>query len=191
MSQACPDCGGEGQSAETPCRDCRGQGRQRKEAELKVKIPAGIYDGATLRISGEGEAAPRGGEAGDLFLVVRVKDDPRFERKDDDLVVVAPVDIATASLGGTAEVPTIDGEPVKVKVSAGTQSGATMRVRERGMPKLHGKGRGDLLVTVRVETPRELNSRQRELLEELRASFNGEDGAPKKGDGVFKKIFGQ
>ena len=190
MSQPCPRCGGEGQVVEDPCRDCRGQGRVRRDAELKVKVPAGIYHGATLRVTGEGEAAPHGGENGDLFLEVRVQDDARFERKDDDLSVTAPVDVATAALGGAADVPTIDGEPVKVKIAPGTQTGATLRVREKGMPKLHGRGRGDLLVHVRVETPRELTPRQRELLEELRRSFEG-DGGSKDDPGVFGRIFGK
>lgn len=189
MAQTCPKCAGEGQVVDDPCKDCRGQGRVRREADLKIKIPPGIYDGATLRISGEGEGAPRGGEAGDLYVHVKVTADPRFERREDDLLVTAGVDVATASLGGTVDVPTIDGEPVKVKVPAGVQAGATFRVREKGMPKLHGRGRGDLLVHVRVDVPRDLTSRQRELLEELRKSFEGE-GAHKDG-GVFGRIFGK
>jgi molecular chaperone DnaJ len=194
MAQTCPKCGGEGQVVEDPCKDCRGQGRVRREADLKIKIPPGIYDGATLRITGEGEGAPRGGEAGDLYVHVKVAPDPRFERREDDLLATTGVDVASASLGGTADVPTIDGEAVKVKIPAGVQAGAILRVRERGMPKLHGRGRGDLLVTVRVDVPRDLNARQRELLEELRKSFEGEHHAPKgsKDDGgVFGRIFGK
>ena len=190
MAQACPQCGGEGQIVENPCKDCRGQGRVRKEADLKVKIPPGIYHGATLRISGEGEAAPRGGQAGDLYLEVHIKTDPRFERHEDDLSVTAPIDVAVATLGGTLDAPTIDGESVKVKVAPATQSGATLRVRERGMPKLHGRGRGDMLVHIRVETPRELTARQRELMEELHKTIHGAEPAKEDG-GVFKKIFGQ
>lgn len=188
MSQTCPRCGGEGQIVEDPCKDCKGQGRVRKDAELKIKIPPGIYHGATLRISGEGEAGPRGAERGDLYLEVHLKSDPRFERHEDDLAVNAHVDIATASLGGTTTVPTIDGEPVTVKISHGTQTGATLRVRDKGMPKLHGRGRGDLLVHVKVEVPRELTARQKELLEEFRKTLDEDH----KGDGgVFGKIFGK
>ena len=190
MAQTCPKCSGAGQVVEDPCRDCRGQGRVRREADLKVKIPPGIYDGATLRISGAGEAPAHVGEAGDLYVHVKVGADPRFERHEDDLRVTAGVDVATASLGGAVDVPTIDGEPVKVKLPAGVQTGAIFRVHERGMPKLHGRGRGDLLVAVRVDVPRELTARQRELLEELRKSLGGEH-APKSDGGVFGRIFGK
>ena len=187
MSQPCPQCHGEGQVVENPCKDCKGAGRVRKPAELKIKIPPGIYHGATLRIGGEGEAGPRGSQNGDLFLEVRVKPDPRFERHEDDLSLHASVDVATAALGGTTTVPTIDGEPVTVKINHGTQPGATLRVREKGMPKLHGRGRGDLLVHVKVEVPKELTAKQKELLEQLRKSFEEQE---KGGGGVFGKIFG-
>ncbi len=189
MSQACPRCGGEGQIIEDPCKSCNGQGRVRKEAELKVKIPPGIYDGATLRISGEGEAGPRGAQPGDLYLEVHLKPDPRFERHEDDLSVSAHVDIASAALGGTTTVPTIDGEPVTVKIAHGTQAGATLRVREKGMPKLHGRGRGDLLVHVKIEVPRDLTAKQKELLEEFRKTLYDEPS--KGGGGVFGRIFGK
>ena len=180
--------GGEGQIVEDPCKDCKGQGRVRKDAELKVKIPPGIYHGATLRISGEGEGGPRGAQPGDLYLEVHVKPDPRFERKEDDLSVGATVDIATAALGGQTTVPTIDGEPVTVKISHGTQHGATLRVREKAMPKPHGRGRGALLVHVRVDVPRDLTAKQKELLEEFQKTLH-EDHA--KDAGVFGRIFGK
>ncbi len=188
ISQTCPRCGGDGQIVEDPCRDCKGQGRVRKEAELKVKIPPGIYHGATLRISGEGEAGPRGGQAGDLYLEIHVNPDPRFERHEDDLSVSAHIDIATAALGGTTTVPTIDGEPVTVKIANATQHGATLRVREKGMPKLHGRGRGDMLVHVRVDVPRDLTEKQKELLEAFLKTLHDESDVKKSG--VFGKIFG-
>jgi molecular chaperone DnaJ len=189
MAQTCPRCHGEGQVVEDPCKDCRGQGRVRRDAELKIKIPPGIYDGATLRISGEGEAGPHGSGSGDLYVHIKVKSDPRFERHEDDLKATAGVDVATAALGGAVDVPTIDGEPVKVKIPAGVQAGAVFRVREKGMPRLQGRGRGDLLVLVRVDIPRELTARQRELLEELRKSFGAEPSGD--GGGVFDRIFGK
>jgi molecular chaperone DnaJ len=194
MTQACPDCGGEGQRIDNPCRDCRGAGRVRKHAELTVKIPPGIYDGATLRISGEGEAGGRGAPPGDLFVLVRLKTDPRFERVEDDLKLHANIDIAEAALGTTLQVPTMDGEPTTIRIPSGTQHGATLRVREKGMPKLHGRGRGDLLVQVRLTVPHDLTARQKELLEEFSRSLHGEgkhEGEGGKDDGgIFKKIFG-
>jgi len=193
MTQTCPDCGGEGQRVDNPCRDCRGAGRMRKRAELSVKIPPGIYDGATLRISGEGEAAGRGAQPGDLFVVVRLKPDSRFERTDDDLQIHAGIDIAQAALGTTLQVPTMDGEPFTIRIPPGTQHGAVLRVREKGMPRLHGRGRGDLLVHIRLTVPQSLTPRQKELLEELARSLHGDDGrgGGKKEGGIFKNIFGQ
>ncbi len=195
MAQACPDCGGEGHTIDNPCRDCRGSGAARKPAKLTVKIPAGIYDGATLRITGEGEAGGRGAEQGDLYVLIRVAVDPRFERTDDDLKVHASLDIAEACLGATLEVPTIDGEPTKIKIAAGTQHGATLRLREKGMPKLHGRGRGDLLVQIKLVVPQHLTERQRELLSEFARSLHEGDPAHPRGEkehgGIFKKIFGE
>jgi molecular chaperone DnaJ len=182
MTQTCPQCGGQGQTIDQPCRDCRGAGRVRESASMTVKIPPGIYDGATLRISGEGEAGVRGTPAGDLYVAIRVKPDPRFERHEDDLIAERGVDIADAALGTTLDVQTIDGGTTKIKIPAGVQHGAQLRVREKGMPKLHGRGHGDLIVKVKVSVPKELTERQRELLEEYRK-------APHAEPGVFKKFF--
>ena len=162
MSQTCPHCGGEGQVVENPCKDCKGQGRVRKEAELKVKIPPGIYHGATLRISGEGEAGPRGAPQGDLYLEIHIKPDPRTERHEDDLSVGSTLDIATAALGGTTSVPTIDAEPVTVKIAHGTQ--CHLRVRERcprPRPRRPALRRGDL------------TAKQKEILSSSRRRFRG------------------
>lgn len=186
MSQTCPQCAGEGQVVEHPCKDCRGSGRLREEHKVTVKIPAGIYDGATLRISGEGEAGVRGTPAGDLYVHIRVKPDPRFERQEDDLIAERSIDIAEAALGTTLEVAALGDDRPKIKVPPGVQHGSMFRVREKGMPKLHGRGRGDLIVRVKVVVPKELNARQRELLEELHRSFQEEAENP----GVFKKFFG-
>ncbi len=193
MTQTCPECNGEGSVVENPCKDCGGQGRVRRPAKLTVKVPAGIYDGATLRIAGEGEAGGRGAEAGDLYVLVRVKGDPRFERHEDDLITERQVDITEAALGTTVEVAGVGGERTKIKIPAGVQHGAMLRVREHGMPKLHGRGRGDLLVRVKVHVPQDLTSEQRTLLEELARSLHGENpDAPRENEGgVFKKIFGK
>jgi len=188
MSQACPECGGEGQTIDQPCKDCRGAGRIRESAKLTVKVPPGIYDGATLRISGEGEAGLRGSPAGDLYVHIRVKPDPRFERHEDDLIAERQIDIAEAALGTTLEVQTLSGDKPHIKLPAGVQHGAQFRVREKGMPKLHGRGHGDLIVKVKVAVPRELTARQRELLEELHRSFQEH---PHGESGLFGKIFGK
>jgi molecular chaperone DnaJ len=200
MQQTCPRCGGEGQVVDDPCKDCRGQGRVRRPAELKVKVPPGIYEGATLRISGEGEAAPHGGAPGDLYVRIRVKADPRFERKEDDLLTEAVVDVATAALGGTVPVPVIGGdEPQRIRIPAGVRSGATFRIRGHGMPKLQAKGRGDLLVKVRIEVPTELSADQKRHFEELGKTFGRHDGpgaaaadeTDEEGKGIFGRIFGK
>lgn len=200
MRQACPACGGEGQVIEHPCPDCRGSARVHKRASLKVKIPPGIYDGATLRISGEGESGGRGGGSGDLYVLVRVKSDPRFERIEDDLSSQRSLGIAEAALGTNLDVATIDGEKTKIKIPAGTQAGAIFRVREKGMPKLHGRGFGDLLIKIKVEVPHSLTPRQKELLEEFQKTLGphstGEtsSGSPNQGPspdggGIFKNLF--
>jgi molecular chaperone DnaJ len=192
MTQTCPRCAGQGQIIENPCPDCRGAGRKHQKAHLTIKIPPGIYDGATLKISGEGEAGGRGAAPGDLYVLVRVKPDPRFERREDDLLVDRGIDIADAALGATLEVASIGGEHTKIKIPAGVQHGALFRVREHGMPKLHGRGRGDLLVRVKIEVPRDLSARQKELLEEFRKADHphGSGSSPAADEGIFKKIFG-
>ena len=167
MSQVCGQCGGAGQVIEHPCPDCRGNGRVRRPADLKVKIPPGIYDGATLRISGEGESGGPGVSPGDLFVAIRVKSDPRFERHEDDLVVEETIDVARAALGTTLEVPTLEGGRTRIKIPAGVQHGATFRLQGKGMPKLHGRGHGDLMVKIRLSVPSHLTFRPKELFEEL------------------------
>ncbi|MBI5210690.1 MAG: molecular chaperone DnaJ [Elusimicrobia bacterium] len=196
MSQTCGHCGGEGHVVDNPCRDCGGGGRTRQPDEKKIRVPPGIYDGATLRVEGGGDSGGPGTTAGDLFVVVRVKPDPRFERAEDDLVMEANLDICEGSLGTTLELVAIDGERTRIKIPAGVQHGATFRVREKGMPKLHGRGRGDLMVKVKVRVPEHLTSRQRELLSELAKTMSegaepasSEEGQGGEG-GLFKKIFG-
>jgi len=207
LSQTCPACRGEGQIIENPCHSCRGAGRSRKEAKLTVKIPPGIYDGANLRIAGEGEAGARGMASGDLYVLIRVKPDPRFERVEDDLVSERGVNIAEAAVGASLDLAAIDGERIKIKVPAGVQHGAMLRVRGQGMPKLHGKGRGDLLVRVKVEVPKSLTPHQEKILADLARSLRGEtesdsktsaNGSARHGSetakddgGIFRKIFGK
>ena len=166
LSQPCPRCHGNGTVIEDPCPRCGGSGRERRTKRYTVKIPAGVKDGTRIRLKGKGEAGFAGGEAGDLYVVTRVQPSTLYERRGDDLIVDVPVTFSEAALGATVEVPTPDG-PVSVKVKPGTQDGTLLRVKGKGAPKLKGSGRGDLLVRVKVEVPKKLKKRERELLEEL------------------------
>ncbi len=160
----CPKCDGKGSVPEKACHACRGNGIVKGERELRVQIPAGIADGETLRMSGEGEAALHGGRSGDLYLNVRVKRDPRFERHGFDVHSRAEIGVATAVLGGEVTVDTVDGA-VDLKIPTGTQPGATFRLRSRGIPHLRRSGRGDHIVEVTVRIPKKLSKEQRKMLE--------------------------
>jgi molecular chaperone DnaJ len=164
MEQTCPRCQGSGRLIETPCPTCRGTGAERRTRTLHVKVPAGVRDGARIRLAGKGEPGGPGAAAGDMFVRVRVLDHPVFGRDGDDFVVELPVTFSEAALGAQVQVPTLDG-PVTLKVPAGTPSGKTFRVRGRGAPKKNGHG--DLLVTVRVDVPGKVSKEERELLRQL------------------------
>jgi molecular chaperone DnaJ len=162
----CPDCGGSGVYVSEPCPVCRGRGVTPARSVVRAVLPPGIDTGGQLRVSEEGHAGPFGGPRGDLVIVVRVHDDSVFTRKGDNLYCEVPVTVTEAVLGARIPVPGVDGD-LTLDVPAGTQSGQTFRLRSRGVPRLSGGGRGDLYVTVRVEIPRELDSRARELFHEL------------------------
>lgn len=167
FAQACPTCGGAGQKIEKPCTACRGEGRAPKSAKVNVRIPPGVDTGTRLRSSGNGEAGLAGGQDGDLYIVLNVKQHELFERQDDDLFCEIPIKFTLASLGGTLEVPTLFGK-ASLKVPPGTQSGTTFRLRGKGMPSLRQRGhQGDQLVRVHVEVPTKLSSDQRRILEEF------------------------
>lgn len=189
FSQACPDCGGQGEVISTPCKACSGAGRQRKDASLNIKIPAGIEEGAVLRVSGGGDAGLRGGDSGDLYIQVRLKHHSHFERHGRDLVYDCPVPVWQAALGGEAEVPVIDGGRVTIRIPQGTQHGKVFRVHGKGMPSPGGKDRGDLMVRTKVEVPHDLTPRQKELFEQL-AAEDGRDPEKGREKGFFKKILG-
>ena len=167
LSQPCPRCRGNGTVIEDPCPRCRGTGREHRTRRYSVKIPAGVRDGTRIRLKGKGEAGMAGGPPGDLFVVTRVAGSPVYKRRGSDLEVEVPVSLADAALGTEVEVPTPDG-PVSLKVPAGSEHGKLLRIKGRGAPKLKGSGKGDVLARLKLEVPKRLNKKQRELLEELR-----------------------
>ena len=160
----CPRCGGAGQEVATPCPACRGRGRVEVTDTLTVPIPAGVDDGARLRVSGRGEAGVRGGRSGDLYVGINVLSHEVFRRAGSDLACEVGVPMTVAALGGSVTIPTLEG-PEEVEVPAGTQSGEVKRLRGRGMPHLGGRGRGELVVLLKVETPTDLDAEQVELLQ--------------------------
>jgi molecular chaperone DnaJ len=162
----CSKCGGRGRFVRTPCKACSGRGVVQARRTLSIKIPPGVDDGDRLRIAGKGEAGARGGEPGDLYVVVHVKPHEHFERDGKNIIVEIPMSFSQAALGAEIDVPTLE-STAKVKVPAGTQSGEVLRLRGKGLPSLRSRDRGDLNVRVRVVTPANLTKRQRELLEEF------------------------
>ncbi|MDQ4089744.1 MAG: molecular chaperone DnaJ [Actinomycetota bacterium] len=184
-SRPCPRCNGLGQEIQTPCLDCRGEGRRNEDKAYTVDIPAGVDDGNTLQLGGRGAAGPRGGRPGDLFVHLRVKPDERFHRQGNDLVHVLHVPMTQAALGAHLRYETLDGTEDLV-IPRATQPGEVFRLRGRGVPDVNGRGRGDLLVQVVVDTPTELSKEQEELLR-LFAGARGEDVAPAE-SGFFAKV---
>ncbi len=183
---ACPRCGGEGRVIATPCHECSGEGRIRSERTLEVNVPAGIESGQRIALEGQGEAGPRGGPPGDLYVVVTVRDHPELVRRGAELFFELPVTFPQAALGATLLVPTVDGT-TDVEVPAGTQSGHEIRLRGQGFPRLRGSGRGDLHVVVNVVVPHKLSKRERELLTELGNERPAAE-LPRGGSGVFERI---
>ncbi|NBR46821.1 MAG: molecular chaperone DnaJ, partial [Verrucomicrobia bacterium] len=164
IAQPCPKCGGTGQTIEHPCKHCHGEGRAEQNTRIKLKIPAGVDTGSRLRSPGQGESGTRGGTSGDLYVVLSVRSHPVFERQEDDLYCEVPVSFAQLALGADIRVPGLDGE-LHVKIPAGTSSDKVFRLRGQGVPLLSGRGRGDLHVRIRVEIPKNLNSAQKQALE--------------------------
>ncbi|MEP1539056.1 MAG: molecular chaperone DnaJ [Paracoccaceae bacterium] len=169
VERTCPTCSGMGQTIKNPCESCGGAGRIEKERALSVNIPAGVETGTRIRLSGEGEAGMRGGPSGDLYIFIEVSDHKLFERDGMNLFCRVPVSMGTAALGGSIEVPTIDGGRTRVQIPSGSQSGRQMRLRNKGMPALRGGPAGDMFIEMAVETPVNLTSRQKELLREFEA----------------------
>jgi molecular chaperone DnaJ len=167
LERTCPACQGRGQVIEDPCPSCSGSGRVTRERTLSVNIPAGVEDGTRIRLAGEGEAGVRGGPAGDLYIFLSIESHQFFQRDGADLHCRVPISMVAAALGGSFDVPTIDGGKTKVKVPEGTQSGRRFRLHAKGMPVLRSKQVGDMYVQVVVETPQKLTKRQRDLLMEF------------------------
>lgn len=175
MNQTCSRCRGEGTVIESSCPECRGNGRVQKTTQIKVKIPGGVDEGSSLRVRGEGEAGPHGGSAGDLYVVVHVQKDPNFTREENDLVAEKHITFVQASLGSEIEVPTLEGS-VTMKVPPGTQNATVFRIKQKGVPYVGGRGRGDLLVRAIVDIPKNLTEKEKNLLREFERLRKDERG---------------
>jgi molecular chaperone DnaJ len=176
----CRKCHGEGKYTKDECTTCDGTGVVRKTRKMEIKIPAGAEEGTNLRVSGEGEAAQKGGESGDLFIVIHVKEHEKFKRHGDNIFIEIKIPFTIAALGGEIEVPTLKGK-AKLKISAGTQSGTVFKMKNLGITYLHGEGKGDELVKVEIEVPTKLSSKQKKILKDL------EKESSKKG--FLKRVF--
>ena len=181
IERPCPNCHGRGQVLEKPCFDCRGEGRVDKMQVLKVDIPPGVDNGTRIRLTGKGEAGPMGAPPGDLYIFVHVAKHSVFERESTTLFTRAPISFTTAALGGTIEIPGLDGETHAIEIPAGIQSGRQLHKRGGGMPVLQGRGRGDLVVELAVETPSKLSVRQKELLREFQDTETGDECPESRG----------
>ena len=181
VERTCPSCHGAGRTIGDPCTSCRGEGRVDKRKTLAVNIPAGVDEGTRIRLTGEGEAGARGAPPGDLYIFLHVKRHAIFERDGTTLFARAPISFTTAALGGEIEIPGLDGTRHEIRIPAGIQSGKQLRQRGAGMPVLNGRGQGDLVIQVEVETPTKLTAKQRELLEAFRATETGAECPQSKG----------
>ena len=191
VERTCPSCQGQGEVISQPCSSCGGQGRIQKNKSLNVNIPKGVDTGTRIRLSGEGEAGLRGGPSGDLYIFINVKDHGLFTREGNNLFMTMPVPMVKAILGGTVDIPNLDGKMARVSLDEGTQSGHRLRLKGKGMPGLQGRGRGDMYVDIHVETPVNLNARQKDLLAEMEKA--GKNQNPESDSFVkrIKKMFGE
>jgi molecular chaperone DnaJ len=186
IERTCPTCHGRGQIIKDPCPKCSGQGRITEERALSVNIPAGIEDGTRIRLTGEGEAGLRGGPSGDLYIFLSLKPHEFFQRDGADLYCKVPISMTTAALGGQFEVATLDGTQTRVKIPDGTQNAKQFRLKGKGMPVLRQPTMGDLYIQIAIETPQNLNKRQRELLEEFER-ISSQDNSPQS-SGFFARM---
>ncbi len=181
VERTCPTCHGRGEVIEKPCKSCRGEGRVDQPQTLEVTIPPGVDTGTRIRLAGRGEAGPFGAPPGDLYIFIHTRRHPVFEREGTNLITRVPITFTTAALGGSIEIPGLDGKAIKLDIPAGIQTGKQLRKRGEGMPVLQGRGRGDLVAEITVETPTRLTARQKELLHELQATETGDECPQSKG----------
>jgi molecular chaperone DnaJ len=187
IERTCPTCHGAGRVIEKPCRSCEGSGRVARERNLQVSIPAGVEDGTRIRLAGEGEAGLRSAAPGDLYIFLSVAPHRLFKRAGADIYCAVPLPMTTAALGGSIEVPTVDGGRARVTLSVGTQSGRQFRLKGKGMTIMRSAARGDMYVEVMVETPVNLTRRQKELLKEFETEGKGRETHPES-EGFFAKV---
>ena len=186
VDRPCPQCHGGGEVIERPCRDCGGEGRVDKTQTLDISIPPGVDHGTRIRLSGKGEAGPRGAPPGDLYIFMHVRPHKVFQRDGTTLATRVPISFTTAALGGEIEIPGLDGEAISIEIPAGIQSGKQLRKRGAGMPVLQSRGRGDMVIEIMVETPTRLSARQKELLREFQETETGEECPESRG--FFNKL---
>ncbi len=187
ITRTCPACQGAGQMVRERCPECRGQGRFEREKTIELRIPPGVDTGTRLRVAGEGEPGPNGGPAGDLYVVLEVKEHPFFERRGADLYCTIPISVAQATLGTELHVPGLNGEE-RLKIPEGTQSGAVFRIKGKGLADPRGGGKGDLYYHVRVLTPTKLTREQRKLIEQLGATLKVENKPADRNSSIFDKV---
>jgi molecular chaperone DnaJ len=189
IERACPTCNGAGTIIKSPCKKCGGAGRMRGEKTIQVSIPAGVEEGRRIRVAGEGEAGVRGGPRGDLFVLIAVKPHPFFKRDGANLFCRVPVPMTTAALGGSTDVPTIEGSRTKIKIPPGTQTGQQLRLKGKGMSVLRSEARGDMYIEIFVETPVNLDKKQSDLMKQLDDSLEkaGRKNSPES-ENFFKKV---
>ncbi len=191
VERGCPTCRGSGEVVADPCRACEGEGRRLNKRKLTVKVPSGVDEGTRIRVSGEGEAGVRNGPSGDLYIFVHMKRHAVYAREGTTLIADCPVTFTTAALGGSIALPGLDGKRIELKVPAGVQSGEQLRQRGAGMSVLNGRGRGDLVARILVETPTKMSSKQKKLLAEFQATETGDECPASKGFfSRVKEMFG-
>lgn len=187
INRTCPNCQGAGQIVKERCAECRGQGRIERERTIELRIPPGVDTGTRLRVQGEGEVGSNGGPAGDLYVVLEVKEHNFFERRGADLYCTIPLSISQATLGTELQVPGLCGQE-RLRIPEGTQSGAVFRLKGKGLPDPHGGGKGDLYYHVRVLTPTKLTREQRKLMEQLDATLKVENAPADRNSSIFDKV---